>query len=246
MPRKRIRQLVLASPEDSGKGLKILNIQRVDNLNQCPGLVFGTLFRIKVEGFGTIQTNLIGIEEGLHLIIKTPPIPEIGTKLFQKNNIVIHYLFAGQVFGFRTTLLGLINEPFRFAILAYPTKVEKINIRKHERICCMLPAKIKMSKDSYGILIEDISVGGCYFSVNPPKDGKFPVMRIGEETLLMLTLPGITDSMTIGATVRTIKCDIRTMKIGVQFTKIGEEGEETTYLAAIKKYIVSFNMQNWS
>lgn len=226
--------------------MKILNVQRVDNLNQCPGLVFGTLLRIKVEGFGTIQTNLIGIEEGMFLIVKTPPIPEIATKLFQKNNIVIHYLFAGQVFGFRTTLLGLINEPFRFSILAYPTKVEKVNIRKHERISCMLPAKIKMSSGLYGILIEDISVGGCYFSVNPPKDGKFPVMKISEEALLILTLPGITDSMAIGATVRTIKCDMRTMKIGVQFTKFDGKGEETAYLAAIKQYIANFQMQNWS
>jgi len=223
-----------------------VNVQLENNHNQCPGLVFGTLLRIKVEGFSTILTNLIGIEEGLYLIIKTPPIPEIGTKLFQKNNIIIHYLFAGQVFGFRTTLLSLINEPFRFSILAYPTKVEKVNIRKHERICCMLPARIKRSKESYGILIEDISIGGCYFTVNPTKDGKFPAMRIGEEVLLVLTLPGIIDDMTINMVVRTIKCDLRTMNIGVQFTKSEVEKEETAYFTAIKQYIANFQMRDWS
>lgn len=223
-----------------------MTVQLGNNHNQCPGLVFGTLLRMKVEGFGTILTNLIGIEEGLYLIIKTPPIPEIGTKLFQKNNIIIHYLFAGQVFGFRTTLLNLINEPFRFSILAYPTKVEKLNIRKHERVCCMLPAKLKMPNDLYGILIEDISVGGCYLSVNPLKDGKFPAMRIGEEVLLILTLPGIMDDMMIKMIVRTIKCDIRTMNIGVQFIKSDLENKDSAYFTAIKQYIANFQIRDWS
>jgi len=203
------------------------------------------MLRIKVEGFSTILTNLIGIEDGLYLIIKTPPIPEIGTKLFQKNNIVISYLYAGQVFGFRTTLLGLINDPFRFSIISYPSKVEKVNIRKHERVVCMLPAQLQLQEDVYEILIEDISIGGCYFEVFTSKDGKFPLMTIGKEALLSLSLPGISDGVTLNIIVRTIKCDIRTMKIGAQIKQSETEGADMTSLAAINNYIATCQTRGW-
>jgi len=223
-----------------------VNVQTGNHSHQCPGLLFGTLLRIRFEGFSTILTNLIGLEEGLHLIIKTPPIPEIGTKLFQKNNIIIQYLYSGQVFGFRTTLLGLVNDPFRYAILAYPTKVEKVNIRKHERINCMLPAKLQMSRETFAVLIEDISEGGCYFEVTASKDGKFPLMRIGEEAQLIVTLPGMMESITLIILVRTIKCDIRTMKIGVQFKRPDKRSDEVLNFEAIKNYIEHFQMRDWS
>jgi Tfp pilus assembly protein PilZ len=200
-----------------------LNDQPRDNPQQCPGLILGTVLRMQIEGLGAILTNLIGMEDGSYLIIKTPPMPEIGSKLFQKNHIIIRYLYAGQVFGFRTTLLGLIKEPFRFSILSYPTNVEKVNIRKHERVCCMLPAELKIPQGLYAILIEDISLGGCFFEVNVSKDRVFPSIRIGDEVLMILSLPEMPDSIILNIIVRTIKCDVRSMKIGVKFKESGHE-----------------------
>jgi hypothetical protein len=221
---------------------KFLKNENGDNHQLCPGLVPGTVLRVQVEGFGNIQTNLIGMEDGAYLIIKTPPIPEIGTKLFQKNHIIIRYFYAGQIFGFRSTLLSLIKEPFRFSILSYPTHVEKINIRKHERVSCMLPAKLKMPRGLYAILIEDISIGGCFFEVLMPEDRKFPVVKIGDEALLFLNLSEITDNIILNMIIRTIKCDIRIMKIGVQFKESNLEGAESASLAAIGKYIAKFSV----
>jgi c-di-GMP-binding flagellar brake protein YcgR len=195
---------------------------------------------VQVQGIGTVLSSLVGMEDKLHLIIKTPLMPEIATKLFQKNAIIIRYFHAGQVFGFRSTLLSIIKEPFRLCILSYPTKIEIHNLRQHDRICCLLSAEIKLSQGLYEGLIEDISIGGCYFAFYTSRDGKFPLVKIGDEALLSFNLPGNNEGCAFNIVVRAIKCDIRSMKLGVQFLKSSHCDKDASSLSAIRDYMATY------
>jgi hypothetical protein len=219
---------------------KLSSEQTGVNRQLCPGLTLGTVLQVQVEGLGSVMTSLVGMAEGLHLIIKTPPLPEIATKLYVKNIIIVRYFHAGQVFGFRATLMSLIKEPFRLCILSYPTSVEIINLRKHDRIYCMIPAEIKLPGGFYGGLVEDISVGGCSFELNTPADGKFPPLKIGEEVLIILDLPGNPRKVVINIVIRTMKMDSQTMKLGAQFLKSFSDGADADPHAAISEYIAAF------
>lgn len=204
----------------------------------CPGLTMGTVLRVQVEGLGSVQSSLVGMEDGQYLIIKTPPLTEIATKLFEKNLIIIHYFYAGQVFGFRSTLLGLIKDPFRFCILSYPASVEILNLRKDNRIYCLIPAELKLPRGFYyGVSVEDISLGGCYFELNTPPDGKFPSMKIGDWAILELNLPESEECIVLNVVVRMLKLDSQTMKVGVQFQRSTDADIDTASFAAIGKYI---------
>jgi hypothetical protein len=226
--------------EYPGKGLRLLKGKQGANQQLCPGLTIGTVLQVQVEGLGHVLSSLVGMEDELHLIIKTPLMADIATKLFQKNIIIVRYCYAGQVFGFRSTLLGMVKEPFRLCILSYPTKTETLNLRKHDRICCMLPAEIKMSQGLYDGLIEDISIGGCYFEFNSPEDGKFPSMKISDEALLSFDLPESEERVVLDIIVRAIKCDIRTLKLGVEFRESLDVDIHSPVYAAINSYIAGF------
>lgn len=219
----------------------MLKEQRSANKQLCWGLTVGMTLQIQVEGLGSVLSSLVGMEEGVHLIIKAPPMAEIATKLFEKNIIIIRYFLAGQVFGFRSTLLSIIKEPFRLCILSYPTKMETLNLRKYDRIYCLLPAEIKMPQGTYEGLIEDISMGGCYFALNMPQDGKFPSIKIGDELLIFFNLPENKERCLFNIIVRAIKCDIQTMKLGVQFLKSLRGDKNAASFAAVSNYIATFH-----
>ena len=214
------------------------------NRSLCPGLHLGTVLQVQVEGLGAALSNLIGVEEGLHLIIKTPLIADIGKKLYERNHIIIRYVHAGQVFGFRSTIMVLIKEPFRFCILSYPTSVEILNLRKHERISCLIPIEIRLPQGIYGGFIEDLSVGGCSFDLNTPDAGAFPDLKIGDEAVLAIKLSDNKESNLIRIVVRAMKLDCRTMKLGAQFIKSPSQETEADALEAVRSYIASFQKKD--
>ena len=210
----------------------------------CPGLHLGTVLQVQVEGLGATLSNLIGVEEGLHLIIKTPLIADIAKKLYERNHIVVRYVHAGQVFGFRSTMMGLIKEPFRFCILSYPTSVEILNLRKHERISCLIPAVIRLQQGVYAGFIEDLSIGGCSFEMNAPDAGAFPDLKVGDEAVLAIKLPTDKESSLIRIVIRAMKLDCRTMKLGAQFIKSPLQETEADVLEAVKSYMASFQKKD--
>lgn len=214
------------------------------NLSLCPGLHLGTVLQVQVVGLGATLSSLIGVEEGLHLIIKTPLIADIGKKLYEKNHIIVRYVHAGRVYGFRCTMTALIKEPFRFCILSYPTSVEILNLRKHERLSCLIPAEIRLPEGIYGGFIEDLSIGGCSFEPNATDTDAFPDLKIGNKAVLAINLPENKENNLIHIIIRTMKLDGRTMKLGAQFIKSLSQETETDALKAVRSYIASFQKKD--
>jgi c-di-GMP-binding flagellar brake protein YcgR len=135
-----------------------------------PGISFGIILQVQVEGQGMAHSRLIGVDPGQFLIVKTPPIAEIATQLYEKNHIVVRYFSSGWVHAFRCTLLSMIKEPTRLSILSYPESIEKINIRKHDRVDCNIPAEAMIGSSRYGGIIGNISAGGLSLSIGSAGD----------------------------------------------------------------------------
>ena len=45
--------------------------------------------------------------------------------------------------------------------LTYPSAVEAVNLRKVQRMDCLLPASVKTDRGEHKAVIVDISLGGC-------------------------------------------------------------------------------------
>jgi hypothetical protein len=184
------------------------------------GLSLGTLLKVQFEGLGSSRSRLVGMEPGNFLIIQTPPIANLGTKLYQKNHGIVRYLFSGRVYAFRTTLLSLIKEPYRLSILTYPTAIENVNLRKHERIPSLITAKMSAKGQLHEGIISDISNGGCSFEFKKSGQRAFPELQILDEVVISMLLKETSDATVFNATVRSVRMDNENMMAGIQFTQM--------------------------
>jgi hypothetical protein len=217
-----------------------LTAKRTNNIIDLPGIVPGTLFQVQFEGLGTSRSRLIGIETGKFIIIRTPPIPDISSKRFEKNHCVIRYLFTGRVYAFRCTLLGLIKEPYRLSILSYPEAIEELNLRKHERMSCIVAAEVGVEGWSYEGIVSNISEGGCSFEFNRlPVNQDSPQLNIQDEVSIVMNLGDGAETTAFNAVLRTIHKDGENMIAGLQFTKSGSMEEYAKSEKTLANYLIT-------
>jgi len=188
-----------------------------------PGLFIGSTLQIQVTGLGTSVTRLIGMEPGNFILIRIPPMAEIWSKRFEKNQCIIRYIFSGWVYAFRCTLLGVIREPCRMAVLSYPEALENINLRKHERIQCYISADISAGKQLHKGIVSDISLGGCSLKFNAVEGGNIPQFIVGEEIRLAIFLKDKDKPTTFNSIVRRLRADDEGLVAGIQFFKADEK-----------------------
>ncbi len=199
-----------------------LTAKRTNNIIDIPGIFPGTLLQVQFEGLGASRSRLIGMETGKFLIIRTPPIPDIWSKRYEKNHCIIRYLFSGRVYAFRCTLLGLVKEPYRLSILSYPEAIEELNLRKHERMSCIVAAEVGVEGWLFEGIVSNISEGGCSFEFNRlPVNQDFPQLNIKDEVSIVMHLGDGAETTAFNAILRSIHEDNENMIAGLQFSKFG-------------------------
>ena len=199
------------SPESS------LPVGKKTGFVDLPGLTMGILLRVQFMGIGSSRSRLIGMDPGNCIIIQIPSLPDIGSKRHEKNHVIVSYLFYGRVYAFRCTLLLLVKEPYRFAVLSYPETFENINLRKHERISCIIVAELKAHDQSYEGIVSDMSKGGCSFEFNRSDQRGFPDLNVKEEVIISLQLKEKGEFTVFNTVIRAIHTDKEGMMCGLQF-----------------------------
>jgi hypothetical protein len=204
-----------------------------------PGISMGMLLQIQFEGLGASQSRLIGLDYGNFIIIRTPPLACIRSKLFEKNHGIVRYLFSGHVYAFHCTLLSVVTEPCRFSILSYPESVENMNLRKHERIPCIIAAEVSLNGRMNKGIVSNISMGGCSFEFDRSSQREFPDLKVQEEVVIALYLHDEGAATICNAIIRKIDIDQESLTIGLQFTT-AESGESIAKSETdLKEYLLT-------
>jgi c-di-GMP-binding flagellar brake protein YcgR len=184
---------------------------------------------LKVSGM------LIGIVPDEFLIIRVPAIPGILSRLETGSPILGRYVYAGNVYGFRSTMLTFIHKPTFLIFLSYPAAVETVNLRKTQRIECRFPASVKTDRgDEYKSAVVDISLGGCRISVDNDQTGPSS-FDVDQKIELSFHLAGIAEEQVIDGRVQNIKKDGQFTEMGIQF----DQGNEAI-LNNVKLFINNF------
>ncbi len=169
------------------------------------GVEVGVHLQIQFQGLKEIsKTTLVGLERGLYLIVRTPPVPGTWTKLNKENHTIVRYLYKGTVYGFKCTLLAVMNEPFPLLFLSYPSDIETINLRKQERVECVIPAVARIAGSPCKGAVLDISQSGCSFAFNVQSGGSPPVTP-GDEIVLVIRLAGSAGERELSAKVMNVR-----------------------------------------
>jgi len=204
-----------------------------------PGMTLGILLRVQFMGIGSSRSRLIGMDPGNYLIIQTPPLVDIASKRHEKNHVIVSYLFYGRVYAFRCTLLLLVKEPYRFAVLSYPEALDNINLRKHERISCIIVSEVRVHDQSYEGIVSDISKGGCSFEFNRSDQRGFPSLNVQEGIILSLQLKEKGEITVFNTVIRAIHTDKESMVCGLQFPTSGFSETDAESVKKLAEFLLT-------
>lgn len=116
------------------------------------------------------KTAVVGWKTDHLVIIEMPILNGVYVNLADGCTCIVRYIYCGNAYGFETKVLRNINDAkLPLIYLSYPKSVEKISLRRYNRIQTQIPAFIevpiegKIRKLEGNIL--DLSVGGCLLDI---------------------------------------------------------------------------------
>ncbi len=184
-----------------------------------------TELQVQISGCsGRLKSSLVGKEEGRFLIIKMPLVAEPETFFAPGRELVVRYVFQGNVFGFRSTVLLPLPGNFNVVFIAFPTRIENVNLRTHKRFTCYLPATMQVQarvQDRQLIFqgaIVDISKGGCKMAIGLQElEWVKEPLKIQSEVTILFQLPGVEEELTLRGEVKSMVRNESTLHLGIQF-----------------------------
>lgn len=172
-----------------------------------------------------VRTSLVGWYKPHVLMTTTPLIDERALVLSTGSEMVVRYLFEGQIFGFITRLLRKMNDPAPMWFLEYPGIVEVKNLRNSTRMQTLLPVKVNNDSEA---LILDCSATGALIAVNLDQ-------QIGEHVKLAFKLPDGAEITDLDAVVVRTQATVVDRMVGVVF-----DPSDVVKTAPIQRYIDRF------
>lgn len=128
---------------------------------------------IELQGVGgRFTTTFVGWEKGRYVQIKLPPKLDLLDHIYTDKPVIVRYLHVGgEVHAFKTVIQAVIHAPYRIIFLDFPPQVEKINLRKVQRVDCFIPANFIVGDIQASGYILNISQGGARASIDKGKHG---------------------------------------------------------------------------
>jgi c-di-GMP-binding flagellar brake protein YcgR len=113
-------------------------------------------------------TTLIGFVSGEYLLLK---IPQENAAMHAGDSVIVRVFSGVSVFTFGSKVESVVTAPRAFMLLAFPTAIQKVGLRKAVRVKANLPVKIKSAQDPTSFkmaTLSDISMSGALVSTVRP------------------------------------------------------------------------------
>lgn len=178
---------------------------------------------------------LAGLIANEYLIIRIPAIPGILSRLREGCAVIVRYMYAGNIYGFLSTILTCTLKPALILFISYPVSVESMNLRKTMRLQCLFPARVKLHNDDYKAVMLDISMEGCRIYIEYAA-GVSPEIEIDQRVDLSFQITGLAEEQVMKGKIQNLKKEGRIAEMGVEFSS-----EDESSLNNVKQYIDSFS-----
>lgn len=208
----------------------------------------GTELQLEIKHIASkFKSEMVGMEPNSFLITKLPLIVNSDflekCRKYKSAEIIARYLYRGVVFGFKSQLIDIINSPTNLMFISYPKRVEELNIRKNERISCMLPGKIKFGAYILDGTILDLSLSGCKMTIIDPKydiDILEEQMLKFEKLQFMFHLPGEPKAAVMNVLRKNTQKGEGRLTVGMEFHKLGAD-----IINKVNKFIITAHSLNF-
>ncbi|MEW5800579.1 MAG: flagellar brake protein [bacterium] len=121
------------------------------------------------------KSSIIGWKTDQLILIDMPILNGAYVNLTDGCTCIVRYIHCGSACGFETKVLKNINDTrLPMIYLSYPKTIERISLRKYNRIQTLIPARIEVKgrgsvQELEGIIV-DLSVGGCLLDIQDSKE----------------------------------------------------------------------------
>lgn len=199
-------------------------------------------------------SSVLGWKQGSWLICEWPfhlgkPIPcSPGTR------VMLRYLYQGKMIGYHSEVLATQVEPFPFVLLAFPSTLDEVPIRKHCRMQANEPILLRHVNDGVpaqpsgtlthiGGLLIDLSTAGCAVLLQRPMQDFLPGMVLRVE----FEIVGTGRVGNLAGLVRNVAMQGGETQLGLEFRFDGKETiEYRGWGGSVQKALESFILQRHS
>ena len=197
----------------------------------------GTNVLLEDKSFGKIIEKVVGrYPDHSFLITTLKPVPGIKNTLDNLSTfITIKFFLEGRLYTGKTSVFHYTFKPTGLLFLKKPVNLERISVRKTERVKCFFPGGITHEKDSrfFPGLIIDLSEGGAGFVFkNPWHKEQF---KINEKVKLKITFILQEKELVIPSYIKRFFHNNRNIGAGLAFSHETSEAKEK--LEFIKKFV---------
>lgn len=190
----------------------------------CPP---GTKMLLEVSGLpGKLATVCVGHAKGRFVVTHMPVVPDGGREalhqmLYPDNGIIARFLLEGTVMGFSASIIRTVQIPFPLLFVTYPSRLESLDLRRHRRVPCCIPAAIQLDDTPAQGMIVDLSLTGCQFSAIVQAEHA-PQLRIDDQVELRCELFGAAENARLPAVVKRVGVSEKRLEIGLKFQEIAQ------------------------
>jgi c-di-GMP-binding flagellar brake protein YcgR len=208
----------------------------------------GTRMLVEPSGLGRrFKTELVGMDRGKYIIVRLPRVPGIGEHLYTEKPVTVRFVHEGQVYGFSSEVVWLVNSPYRLLFLSFPYTVEIFNLRSNQRIECFLPAKVDLAQGeseqltTYQGVLTNISSGGCQVVVEAESAVYLPLVKPEQEVTLRFRMFGSENDLEVDGKVKNIGASGPRLTLGVAFDEVSQEikARIDEYIESVSDYLKS-------
>ena len=213
----------------------------VSQQTYCPrmDILIGDSVLVELLGVGgRFKTVFVGMVPGKALIVRYPSQQlELREHMYPEKALLVRYLSSGNIYGFKSSISGVVHRPVQLLFMEYPMAVDVINLRKSNRVDCLFPVKLELPDKCLDGMITNISRDGCRIGFNKIERDKACELSSGSELDLSFNFLGSERSFSLKSVIKNVYSE-KVHSIGVQFEHINNEikQEIEKYVDDLKQY----------
>jgi hypothetical protein len=200
---------------------------------------------VDVEGSGKrFWTEAYGMVRDEFILLRHPMSVAFKDLLNPQQPVTARFMTAdGSIFGFKSSVVGTIARPTPILVLTHPFVVETVNLRRHDRVDCFLPATLFHEGNELPGYIVNLSVGGSKFVYQPGGDGSAaPLdMPADSEAFCQFRLPGQEAELYARSIVKSTTQAGKKVVVGLKFEDVEEASREAIldYVRSAQEFMAS-------
>ena len=206
-------------------------------------LEIGHKVKVEITGDETpVNAVFIGMDPDHFLVLRLPMAGGVHDYLYEGNVVVVKYVGAGRVQGFKAEVIGyLLKKKLLAVFLTYPEAVETYELRTEQRVNCYLPAHLTVNNQTMNGFVLDISINGCRFGFSPYNESPVNSEDIGKPATLAAGLLGLEGIQNISCTIKGVQPQGVTKSLGLQFVDLDKRIAEgiSGYIRKVLSYLAA-------